>query len=147
MLTSLLSRIITNSISDTRQAQATTAASAQEGTKSEESGSSFGFLQRPANTRQVWDEHQRFTKFQEEYKKRNGKPMKLMEKTCKALNNRLWIIEEVEFHVKQAPRDSSCDHDKALEDAMKSLDNMGLSCNKLHKFCIKEATRHREPLA
>ena len=115
---------------------------------SEESGASFGFLQRPANTRQVWDERQRFRKFQEEYKKRNGKPAKLMEKTRKALNNRLRIIEEVEFRVKLAQaEDSSCDHDKTLEDALKSLDRMGLSCNELHKFCVKEATKRGEPQA
>ncbi|KAF9204330.1 hypothetical protein BGZ59_001099 [Podila verticillata] len=140
--------IQTNSIADTRPTQATTKVSGQEGAKSEESGSSFGFLQRPANTRQVWDERQRFTRFQEEYKKRNGKPARLVEKTWKALNNRLQIIEEVEFQVKQAQAgDSSYDRDKALEDAMKSLDSMGLSCNELHKFCVKEATKRGEPQA
>ncbi|KAG0035869.1 hypothetical protein BGZ83_004001 [Gryganskiella cystojenkinii] len=135
-------------MSDTRQGQATTAASGQEGANLEESGLSFGFLQRPANTRQIWDERQRLTRFQEEQKKRHGKPAKLMEKTRKALNNRLRIIEEVEFRVKQAlARDSSCDHDKTLESAMRSLDDMKLSTNELHKFCVKEAAKRGEPQA
>jgi len=91
---------------------------------------------------QIWDEYQSFAKFQEEYERRKGRRPKLAEKNRKALNNRLRIVEEIEFRAKQAQtRDSSLSLDAAIEGAMKSLDDMRMSCNMLHKYCQEEALK------
>ncbi|KAG9322912.1 hypothetical protein KVV02_003439 [Mortierella alpina] len=113
-----------------------------EPSRQEEGRSDFDVMKSPHTARQIWDEQKRFTRFREAHELRTRKKPKLVEKKRKALNNRLRIVEEIEFLAKQSQaEDSNLGSDMALERAMKTIDDTGLSCSALHKYCIEAAQK------